>query len=194
MIKQTLRNTSLAVIAVLSFAILASAQTSPKAVANINIENFGQMDEHYYRGAQPKVEDMKPLADLGVKTVVDLRDDAVSWEKAAVEAAGMKYVNIPMSGFRSVKDADIVKFLQVANDPAMGTIYVHCAGGIHRTGVTGAIYRFEKYGWDYDKAYQEMKNYKFTTGLVHGALKSYVQHYAERLQAEKAGGVAAATK
>ena len=193
MIKQTTRNISLAIIAVLSFATFASAQTSPKAVANINIENFGQMDEHYYRGAQPKPEDMKPLADLGIKTIVDLRDDAVNWEKAAVEAAGMKYINIPMSGFRSVKDADIVEFLHVANDPAMGTIYVHCAGGIHRTGVTGAVYRMEKYGWNYDKAYEEMKNYKFTTGLVHGALKSYVQNYAKRLEAEKVS-VAAASK
>jgi len=193
MIKQTTRNISLAIIAVLSFASFAAAQTSPKAVANINIENFGQMDEHYYRGAQPKPEDMKPLAALGVKTIVDLRDDAESWEKSAVEAAGMKYINIPMSGFRSVKDASITEFLQVANDPAMGTIYVHCAGGIHRTGVTGAIYRMEKYGWNYDKAYTEMKNYKFTTGLVHGALKSYVQDYAKRLDAEK-GGVAAAAK
>jgi protein tyrosine/serine phosphatase len=194
MIKQTLRNLSLAMIAALSFATFTAAQTSPAPVANIDIANFGQMDEHYYRGAQPKPEDMKPLAAIGVKTVVDLRDDAVSWEKAAVEAAGMNYVNIPMSGFRSVKDADIVKFLQVANDPSMGTIYVHCAGGIHRTGVTGAIYRFEKYGWNYDKAYQEMKNYKFTTGLVHGALKSYVENYAKHLDAEKAAGVAAATK
>lgn len=116
----------------------------------------------------------------------------MSWEKSAVEAAGMKYVNIPMSGFKSVKDADMVTCLQVANDPAMGAIFVHCAGGIHRTGVTGAIYRFEKYGWSYDKAYEEMKNYKFTTGLVHGALKSYVQKYAQQLEAEKSGAAASA--
>ena len=90
-----------------------------------------------------------------------------------------------MSGFRSVKDDDMVEFLRVANDPEMGTIFVHCAGGIHRTGVTGDVYRFGKYGWSYDKAYEEMKNYKFMTGLVHGDLKSYVQKYAAMLEAEK---------
>ena len=40
----------------------------------------------------------------------------------------------------------------------------------------------EKYGWDYDKAYQEMKNYNFTTGLVHGALKSYVKDYSRKVK------------
>ncbi len=181
----TIRNFSLATIAILCFAIIAAAQTSPKAIPNISIENFGQMDEHYYRGAQPKSEDYKALAAFGINTIVDLRDDPVKDEKAEVEASGMKYINIPMSGYRTPRDEDMVEFLKIANDPATGNMFVHCAGGIHRTGVTGAVYRFEKYGWDYDRAYQEMKNYKFTVGLVHGALKSYVKNYARRLEAQE---------
>jgi hypothetical protein len=39
-----------------------------------------------------------------------------------------------------------------------------------------------KYGWDYDTAYKEMKNYNFSSGLVHGALKSYVKDYASRVK------------
>ncbi len=58
MIKLTLRLSSPALAAVLSIEFAATAQTTPKAVPNINIENFGQMDEHYYRGAQPKIEDL----------------------------------------------------------------------------------------------------------------------------------------
>ena len=52
--------------------------------------------------------------------------------------------------------------------------------------MTAAIYRFTKYGWGYDQAYREMKNYDFSSGLVHGALKSYVKDYAKRLAAERA--------
>ena len=48
--------------------------------------------------------------------------------------------------------------------------------------VAGAIYRFNLYGWDFDKAYKEMKNYDFSSGLVHGALKSYVVKYADRMK------------
>lgn len=163
-------------------ASVACAQTEPKSFPNVNIKNFGQMDEHYFRGAQPEKADYQSLKDLGVNTVVDLRNDPTDYEKTEVEALGMKYVNIPMSGWRSPKDRDLETFLDLVNDPATGTIYVHCKAGIHRTGVAGAVYRFTKYGWNYDQAYQEMKNYNFSSGLVHGALKGYVKDYAEKMR------------
>ena len=33
------------------------------------------MDERFFRGGQPKEEEYKELAALGIKTVIDLRDD-----------------------------------------------------------------------------------------------------------------------
>ncbi len=183
--KYIYKSTSL-LIAIFVFTLFTAGQTSPKTdFPNIKIGNFGQMDEHYFRGAQPEPQDYASLAALGVKTVVDLRDDPTSYEKKDAEEAGMKYINIPMSGWKSPKDSDIDAFLKLANDPATGTMFVHCKAGIHRTGITAAIYRFTKYGWDYDKAYVEMKNYNFYSGLFHGALKTYVKHYAEKLQTEK---------
>src|SRR3982751_5597376 len=161
--------------AIFSFAIFTPAQTSPSNFPGVKIGNFGQMDEHYFRGAQPMPEDYQSLKDLGVKTVVDLRNDPTDYERNDVEKLGMKYVNIPMSGWKSPKDEDVQQFLGLLNNPETGTVYVHCKAGIHRTGITAAIYRMEKYGWDYDKAYQEMKNYNFSAGLVHGALKGFVK-------------------
>lgn len=173
-----LRSTSFILAFVLGLSFIVSAQTSPSTdFPGIKIGNFGQMDENYYRGAQPLPDDYASLAALGVKTVVDLRNDPVDYEKAAVEAAGMKYINLPMSGWKKPKDSDIAEFLRIANDPATGKMFVHCKAGIHRTGITAAIYRSTKYGWDYDQAYKEMKNYNFSTGLVHGALKSYVKNH-----------------
>jgi tyrosine-protein phosphatase SIW14 len=143
------------------------------------------MDERFYRGAQPLQGDYQSLKDLGINTVIDLRNDPTDYEKSAVEALGMKYVNIPMSGWKSPKDSDIQQFLQLMNDPSTGTVYVHCKAGIHRTGVAGAVYRFTKYGWDYDKVYSEMKNYNFSSGLVHGSLKSYVKSYAGKMKSDQ---------
>lgn len=171
---------------VLGSAAIVSAQTSPGVFPNVKIKNFGQMDENYFRGAQPEIGDYQSLADLGVKTVIDLRNDPMDYEKGAVEALGMKYVNIPMSGWKSPKDRDVQAFLNLLNNPETGTVYVHCKAGIHRTGITAAVYRFTKYGWDYDKAYKEMKNYEFSAGWVHGALKEYVVEYAKKMKAEKA--------
>lgn len=162
------------------------AQTSPDtSFPNIKIENFGKMDDHFYRGAQPQPDDYQSLKDLGVATVIDLRNDPTDYEKSSVENLGMKYVNIPMSGWKSPKDEQIAQFLRLINDPTTGIVFVHCKAGIHRTGVVGAVYRFENYGWDYDKAYREMKNYNFSWWLVHGKLKSFVKAYARDFEKRK---------
>jgi protein tyrosine/serine phosphatase len=159
------------------------SQTQPKKdFPNVKIKNFGQMDYNYYRGARPKKEDFQSLADLGVKTVIDLTDKPKDYEKPAVEALGMKYINIPMSDKSYPTEEAIATFLQLVNDPNTGTFFVHCAGGRHRTGVMGAVYRFNKYGWDYDMAYQEMKNYDFYTRWGHGAMKDFVIAYANKIK------------
>ena len=163
--------------AVIVFSISSFAQTAPSAFPNISIKNFGQMDERYYRGAQPEPGDYAALKALGVNTVIDLRNDPTDYEKKHVEELGMKYVNLPMSGWKYTSDTQVDDFMKVMNDPATGVVYVHCKAGKHRTGLTGAIYRLEKYGWDYDKAYKEMKNYDYSSWPVHFNIKSYVQDY-----------------
>lgn len=163
-----------------AFANIIQAQTSPSEFPNIKIGNFGQMDERYYRGAQPEPGDYQALKDLGVNTIVDLRNDPTAYEKGAVEALGMKYVNIPMSGWKWAKDEQVEKFMELMKDPATGVVFAHCKAGKHRTGLTGAVYRFEKYGWDYDKAYKEMKNYDYSSWPVHYNIKSFVKDYAKQ--------------
>ena len=79
-----------------SLATLAYAKGKDSNFPNVNIKNFGQMDERFYRGARPKDEDYKALAALGINTVIDLTDNSKEYEKPAVEALGMRYVNIPM--------------------------------------------------------------------------------------------------
>ena len=98
----------------------------------------------------------------------------------------MKYINIPMDDAEYPSDATIARFLQVINDPANGKMFVHCKGGKHRAGVTGAVYRFTKYGWDYDKSYREMLNYDFYTRWGRQVIKDFVVDYAAKVKAEKA--------
>jgi hypothetical protein len=47
------------------------------------------------------------------------------------------------------------------------------------------MYRFNHDGWDYARAYAEMKNYDFYTRWGHGAIKKYVEDYWQRFQAKK---------
>ena len=166
--------------------------TAPSAFPHITIKNFGQMDEHFYRGAQPGPDDYKALAALGIKTIVDLRDDPTNYEKANAEAAGIKYVNIQMSDTRKPASEQVETFISVAKDTSNWPFYVHCIGGRHRTGLIGAIYRYNNYGWDFDTVYREMKNYDYYSRWGHGAIKDYVQEYYGAMKAAKAAATVAA--
>ena len=178
---------------VLAFVIYSLAPPKEKAIsapgltrpstdfANITIKNFGKMDDHFYRGAQPKDDEYKELADLGVKAIIDLRDDPMPYASKAAEATKLRYFNLPMSDKEYPKDATIEQFLNIAKDESNWPFYVHCAGGRHRTGLMGAIYRFNHDEWDYNRAYQEMKNYDFYTRWGHGEIKKYVEDYWKHL-------------
>jgi protein tyrosine/serine phosphatase len=106
----------------------------------------------------------------------------------------MKYINIPMYDDKYPTDAAINEFLKEINDPANGTMYVHCKGGRHRTGVTGAVYRMTKYGWDYDKSMQEMLNYNFDTSWGRKVMKTFVIDYAAKMKSAQAATAGKAGK
>ena len=173
---------STAVLVVFAIATAAVAKThSDPAFSNINIKNFGKMDDRFYRGAQPAESDFKDLKALGINTVIDLTDQPTSYERRDVEALGMSYVNIPMSDSSYPKEEQINAFLKLVNDPATGKFYVHCAGGRHRTGVMGAVYRFNVNHWNLDQVYAEMKDFDFYTRFGHGDLKTFVEDYSKQM-------------
>src|SRR5579864_5031794 len=95
------------------------------------IHNFDQVDEHTYRGAQPTGDGFRYLAKMGVKTVLDLReaDERARVEEDVVTAAGMKYINIPMTGLTPPTEAEITKILEILEDDKTGPVFVHCKRG-----------------------------------------------------------------
>ena len=180
-----------------AFALLAAIATvaiskgnSDAAFSNIKISNFGQMDERFYRGARPKQKDFQALKDLGIQTVIDLTDNTPQ-EKGYVEALGMTYVNIAIPDKKDPTNEQISQFLKLVNEPATGKFYVHCAGGRHRTGVMGAVYRFNNYQWNFNQVYAEMQNFDFYTSNGHSGQKRFVENYAQRIQSEIATQAAA---
>jgi protein tyrosine/serine phosphatase len=184
---KVLRLAAVSFLFVVSLATAGFSQTSPsKDFPNIRISNFGRMDERFYRGAQPKKGSYEALKALGIHTVIDLQAKPKGYERSEVEALGMKYINIPMPGKEYPSDENVSLFLKTVDDPETGVFYVHCAGGRHRTGDMGAVYRFTKYGWDLDRVYAEMKNYDFYTSHGHGKMKDFVFDYAAKIQEQKA--------
>jgi len=123
------------------------------------IKNFHQVDEHVYRGGQPTDEGFKYLAGIGVKTVIDLReaDDRATQEESMVTTAGMKYVNVPMTGLTPPTDAEITKILAILEDQTTGPVFVHCKRGADRTGAVIGAYRIDHDHWDNSRALHEAK-------------------------------------
>ena len=182
--------------AVFFFSALAVAQTAERQdFSKVQIKNFGRMDERFYRGAEPKnLDDFKALKELGISTVIDLQAEPEAAEKGMVESLGMRYVNIPMIEKKYPLAEHVEAFLKLVEEPSTGKFFVHCAGGRHRTGVMGAVYRFNHYGWNYEQVYSEMKDFDFYTRFGHGDFKKYVQDYWGRIQANQTAAPAGATQ
>lgn len=185
---------SLAAVAlVLTLSAISFAKKADSKFPNVKISNFGQMDARFYRGARPDKKDYPALAALGIKTVIDLTDNSRSYEQPAVEAAGLRYVNIPIVDKSAPSTEQVNAFLKLVNDPKTGKFFVHCAGGRHRTGLMGAIYRFNHDHWNFDQAYAEMLQYDFYTSNGHGKQKDFVQDYWKQFQATQTAATVAAT-
>ena len=165
-----------------AIAVPASANdgkpAAPPASASasaVRIDNFGRVNEHFYRGAQPSERDLADLATLGVKTLIDLTNgDGNSSEERLAEAAGIKFFKIEMNTRVVPTSEQISTFFEIVNNPANQPVYVHCVGGRHRTGVMTAIYRMVQDNWAPDRAFQEMKTYKFGSDFLHPEFKKFV--------------------
>jgi protein tyrosine/serine phosphatase len=144
-------------------ALSTTTPTSADQTAKTPIPRLHQVDEVLYRGSQPDAEGFRYLRDLGIKTVVNFREekDAVkTGEQAIVESLGMRYIHLPIKDgnfftwFRTVPDETIKRFLTIVQTE-QGPFYVHCRRGTDRTGAMVAFYRMARSGWDARRATDE---------------------------------------
>jgi protein tyrosine/serine phosphatase len=177
---------------IFTFSGLAVARKNTQ-FPNVKIKNFGQMDDRFYRGGRPEDKDYRALAELGVQTIIDLTDNSREYEQPAVEAAGLRYINIPMVDKSYPSMEQVNEFMKVVDDPSTGKFFVHCAGGRHRTGVVGAVYRFNHDHWTLEQALAEMDRYEFNSGYGHGKQKDFVQDYWRQFQAKHGNTAVSAT-
>lgn len=141
------------------------------------VNNFHQVNDHIYRGAQPSGPGFAELSKLGIRTIVDLRESGERSvaEKKTVEAAGMHYLSFPIGGY-SVPSADaMTKLLTLFEDAKAGPVFVHCRRGADRTGTVLAIYRIVHDHWENAKALAEAK--AFGMSWTERAMQSYIAHY-----------------
>lgn len=148
------------------------------------IRNLHRVHPWLLRGGEPPEEAFKTLADMGVTTVVDLRDrqKSAAKEKTICQSTGLKYIQIPMSHREPPTTEQISQFLQIlANakeQSGKGSVFVHCELGDDRTGCMIAISRIAFDNYTFDDAYQEMLHMGFRPHF--DSLRLSVQQYAEQ--------------
>src|SRR2546423_3698182 len=143
----------------MTVALLASlsfAQTEPRYK---ELHNFHKVSDKLYRGAQPSKEGIKKLAELGIKTIVNLRgeDENTRAEQKEAEAAGLGYFAISMPGLSRPTDEMVTRAMAIIDAPENGSVFVHCKRGSDRTGTIVAVYRMSHEGWTGDRAISEAK-------------------------------------
>lgn len=168
---------ALALFLALTLATAAGAESRAPSPPRVNISNFGMANESYYRGGQPDAAGFAELKQLGIRTVIDLQEDGERAEPTCVRDAGMRYFNVPLSSRRPATAAQTEYFLKLVSDAQNLPVYVHCAGGRHRTGEMTAIYRISHDAWTAEQAYDEMKQYGYYSIGGHGSLRDYVYQY-----------------
>lgn len=142
----------------LAVALLLTGQSGAEQTGPPAIRNFLQVNKEFCTGGQPRPEHFAMLRSQGVKTVLNLRtpgEHRADEEKAAVEAAGMKYFNIPVV-YTAPTFEQVDEFLRLTDDPANRPMFVHCTAAI-RVGGFWLIRRVVKDGLSWDAALGEAR-------------------------------------
>lgn len=181
-----------AAILVLLLCVGSTAQQTTRAsapVANANasvreathdLPNFARVDEHLYRGAQPTEDGLRKLKAMGIKTVINLRDDdeRAARERDLVQALGMRYFNVPMKGLSRPTDEQIARVIALIDAPENWPVFIHCKRGADRTGTVIACYRIARQGWKAKEAIAEAK--RFGMSFFVFAMRDYIRDYERR--------------
>ena len=123
-----------------------------------DIRNLSKVSNSLARGAQPDVEGFARLKKMGVKTIVNLRDNHSDIEM--MKGLGLQYINIPVNPW-DLDDKDVVTFLKVVIDLNNMPIFVHCQHGLDKTGTMVAIYRMYFQEMTKEEVFKELPKYGF---------------------------------
>jgi tyrosine-protein phosphatase SIW14 len=172
-------------IIVLTAAVVPAQTPSDATPKYDDLPNFHRVNDEVYRGAQPKKAGLKRLAQLGIKTILNLRaDDAMSQrEESEARAAGLQYFNLPLSRTGRPNDEQVERALAILNSADKQPVFVHCRLGADRTGTIIAVYRISHDGWTSERAKAEANHYGMHVWEV--AMKNYIHDYYQRRQSSK---------
>lgn len=127
-------------------------------ISEYEVPNFCAVAPGVYRGGQPSERGFLRLKQLGVRTILNLRDEQhyIKQEETLLFGLGLKPISVPLSPFVEPTKQEIDTCLNILKSTDHHPVFVHCLHGQDRTGTIISIYRLDAHGWDIDRAYKEM--------------------------------------
>lgn len=112
----------------------------------VDAPNFQILDERVGSSGPPTLASIAGLRARGYGMVINLRTDAepgVAAERAAVEAAGLRYVHIPVAGF-TFDLTDAAKLNAALASAPAGDVLLHCGSGARAGALWGLAQGLER--------------------------------------------------
>ncbi|HEY9777997.1 MAG TPA: dual specificity protein phosphatase family protein [Planktothrix sp.] len=133
------------------------------AVSEIDLPNFHAVSPGIYRGGQPSDMGFAWLKQLGVRTILNLREEKsqIRSEELIVLELGMKYVSVVLNPFIEPSEEQIQSCLDVLLAAGDEPVFVHCLHGMDRTGTVIGAHRMVAEDWEKERAYEEMLKHGF---------------------------------
>src|SRR5690349_20998015 len=158
-------------------ALLVSLSAAQSASNYKELPNFHKVSDGLYRGDQHLSGASKKLAELGVKTIINLRgeDDLSREEQREAKLAGLLYFGVSMPGLSAPSDEQVAQVLKIVNDPENQPVFIHCKRGSDRTGTIAAIYRISHDGWAVDRAIGEARSHGMSWAEF--GMRNYISAY-----------------
>ena len=180
-----------ALLIVLTGSFAAETVRPPEWAVPVRLEgvpNLHRVTPDLYRSAQPKQQGFVNLKQLGIQTLVNLRDG--DHDKRAALDVGFRLELVPLSALH-IRPESNVRILRLLGQADRGPALVHCQHGADRTGMICALYRMVYQGWDRAKSIEEMRKGGYGFHSIYRGLVRYLEDVnVEALRKEL--GIAAA--
>jgi uncharacterized protein (TIGR01244 family) len=151
-------------------AATAAAGPIPESLAPSVIPYYTLIREDVAGAGLPTEQGLAQLRELGFAIVIDLRatTEGTESERAAVEAAGLRYVAVPFTP-ETFRRADAETVARVLDEKGRGPVLIHCATANRVGGVCTAVEVSR--GRPYDEAEAEGRRIGLRTPAMIAAVK-----------------------
>ena len=124
-----------------------------------DIYNYWFYDDRLSSSGMPTAEQMKSVADAGVKVVINLAlktsQGALENEDTVVESLGMKYIHIPVEWSEPTRQ-NLEDFFKAMDTHKDKKVFVHCQAN-YRASSFIMLYRVLRLGWKKEDAIPVME-------------------------------------